>query len=144
MKVSHNTFDKMLTIKGVSKKAYATYAQIPYFTVAGWKKSNSVPAYAMVLLKNMPAPQIVTAQQLIDAGLPRAIFWNNDLIKSVPSDIFIVSTLKRAYNDFVIDGLVSFFGRDSVLLSIMKYRDKLSDTLIQKVLHHIDNTKVPA
>jgi len=134
MKVNNNMFEKMLAVKGVSKKSYAAYAQIPYFTVAGWKKSNRVPAYAMVLLKNMPSSQTVTAKQLIDAGLPRAIFWNNDINKSIPSDIFIVSTLKRAYNDFVIDGLVSFFGRDSVLLALMKYRDRLSDTLIEKVL----------
>ena len=142
VKVNHNTFEKMLVIKGVTKKAYAAYAQIPYFTVAGWKKSNSVPAYAMVLLKNMPSPETVTAKQLIDAGLPRAIFWNNDLSKRVPSDILIASTLQRAYNDFVVDGLVAFFGRDSVLLAVLKYRDKLSDTLIQNVLYHIDTKRV--
>lgn len=141
MKVNHQTFEQMLATKSVTKKAYATYTQIPYFTVAGWKKSNSVPAYAMVLLKNMSASRTVTAKQLIDSGLPRAIFWNNDLTKSVSSDIFIVSTLKRAYNDFVIEGLVSFFGSDSVLLSVMKYRDRLSDKLIQKVLHHIDTAR---
>jgi hypothetical protein len=144
MKVHHNMFEKMLATKGVSKKDYATYAQIPYFTVAGWKKSNSVPAYAIVLLRNMPSAQTVTAKQLIDAGLPRAIFWNNNLTKTVPSDIFIVSTLKRAYNGFVIDGLVSFFGRDSVLLALMKYRNRLSDALIQKVFTHIDVSRVQA
>ena len=142
MKVNHQTFEQMLFAKGITKKAYASYAQIPYFTVAGWKKSNSVPAYAMVLLKNMPSSQIVTAKQLIDSGLPRAIFWNNDLTKCVASDILIVSTLQRAYNDFIVDGLVAFFGRDSVLLAMMKYRDRLSDTLMQKVLHQIDTTRV--
>ena len=144
MKVNHNEFEKMLTLKGVTKKSYAAYAQIPYFTVAGWKKTSSVPSYAMVLLNNMPSSKSVTAKQLIDAGLPRAIFWNNDLSKRVPSDILIVSTLRRAYNDFVVDGLVVFFGRDSVLLAMMKYRDKLSDTLLQKVLHQIDTTRVQA
>ena len=142
MKVSHRTFEQMLATKSVSKKAYANYANIPYFTVAGWKKSGSVPAYAMVILKNMPSPQTVTAKQLIDAGLPRAIFWNNNLSKIVPSDIFIVSTLTRAYNSFVIEGLVDFFGKGTVLLAVMKYRDKLSDTLIQKVLHFIDTPRV--
>jgi len=142
MKVKHDVFEQMLATKGVSKKAYASYAQIPYFTVAGWKKSDSVPAYAMVLLKNMSSSQMVTAKQLVDAGLPRAIFWNNDFTKRVPSDIMIVSTLKRAYNNFIIEGLVSFFGRDSVLLALMKYRDRLSDTLIQKVFTYIDDTRV--
>jgi len=30
----------------------------------------------MVLLKSMPFSKTVTAKQLIDAGMPRAIFWN--------------------------------------------------------------------
>ena len=109
MKVNHNTFEKMLAIKGISKKVYIAYIQISYFTVAVWKKSNNVHAYAMVLLKNITYSKTVTAKQL---------FWNNNLTKRVPSDIFIVSTLQRAYNDFVIDGLVAFFGKDSVLLAI--------------------------
>jgi len=72
----------------------------------------------------------VTAKQLINAGMPRAIFWNNDLSKAVPNDIFIVSTLKRAYNDFVVEKFVEFFDEETVLAAPMKHRDKLSDKLI--------------
>jgi len=46
MKVYHNTFDGILAIKGITKKAYETYVDIPYFTLAGWKKSSSLPTYA--------------------------------------------------------------------------------------------------
>lgn len=144
MKIENDQFEKMLSAKNISKKAFAHYAKIPYYTVAGWKKSGKVPAYAMVLLQSMPTPKIVTAMQLIDAGVPRAIFWNNDLSKEVPSDIFIVSTFKRSYNNFVIDSFIKFFGEDTVLAALMKHRDKLSDKLIYSVTDHINTSLASA
>ena len=144
MKIDHSLFEAMLNAKGINKKTFAQYAQIPYFTVAGWKKSAKVPAYAMVLLQNIPSPKMVTAKQLINAGMPRAIFWNNDLTKAVPNDIFIVSTLKRAYNDFVVQKFIEFFGEDAVLAALMKHRDKLSDKLIDSVMNHISDTLASA
>ncbi len=139
MKIDHTKFESMLNTKGINKKTFAQYAQIPYYTVAGWKKSGKVPAYAMVLLQNMPSPKTVTAKQLIDAGMPRAVFWNNDLSKAVPNDIFIISTLKRTYNDFVVKKFIEFFGEDTVLAALMKHRDKLSDKLIHSVMTHTNN-----
>lgn len=144
MKVDHQEFESLLHAKNISKKTFSHYAKIPYYTVAGWKKSGKVPAYAMVLLKSMPTPKTVTAKQLIDAGMPRAIFWNNDLSKSIPSDIFIVSTLKRAYNDFVVKHFIEFFGEDTVLAALMKHRDKLSDKLIHSVMTHTNATLASA
>ncbi len=138
MKVDHSIFEAMLNAKGINKKTFSQYAQIPYYTVAGWKKSGKVPAYAMVLLKSVPSPKTVTAKQLIDAGMPRAIFWNNNLTKTVPNDIFIISTLKRSYNDFIIHKFIEFFGEETLLVALMKYRDKLSDKLIHSVMTHID------
>jgi len=140
MKIDHSIFETMLNAKGINKKTFSNYAKIPYYTVAGWKKSGRVPEHAMVLLKSMPSPKTVTAKQLIDAGMPRAIFWNNNLTKAVPSDIFIVSSLKRAYNDFVVQKFVEFFGEDTVLAALMKHRDKLSDKLIDNVINHTSNT----
>ena len=137
MKADHSDFDSMLRTKGINKKSFSEYAQIPYYTVAGWKKSGKVPAYAMVLLQSIPSPQTVTAKQLIDAGMPRAIFWNNELTKVVPNDIFIVSTLRRSYNDFVIKKFIEFFGEKTLLAALMKYRDKLSDKLINSVMAQI-------
>jgi len=140
MKVDHSIFASMLNAKNINKKTFSQYAKIPYYTVAGWKKSGKVPAYAMVLLQNLPSPKTVTAKQFIDAGMPRAIFWNNNLNKPVPSDIFIVSTLKRAYNDFIIKHFIAFFGEETVLAALMKHRDKLSEKLIHSVLHHTNDT----
>jgi len=83
------------------------------------------------------ANKMVTAQELIDAGIPRAIFWNNDLSKKVPSDIFIIATLKRSYNDFIIEKFIGFFGKDIVLSALLKHREDLSDQLFDKVIEVI-------
>jgi len=120
------------------------YSKIPYYTVAGWKKSGKVPPYVMVLLTNMPSSKTVTAQQLIDAGVPRAIFWNNDLRKSIPSDIFIVSTLRRSYNDVIIDKFIAFFGEETVLSALIKHKNKLSDAFINSVMEHIHTSLASA
>ncbi len=140
MKVEHQLFESMLKAKGITKKAFSEYTNIPYYTVAGWKKSGKVPKYAMILLKNMPSVKTITTQQLLDAGFPRAILWNNDPSKEVASDIFIVATLRRAYNDFVIEQILDFFGTEAVLAALLKHKDKVSDTLIQHVTKYIDNT----
>ena len=144
MKVEHQLFESMINARGITKRSFSNYAQIPYFTVAGWKKSGKIPAYVMVLLQNMPSPKTVTAKQLIDAGVPRAVFWNNNLSKVVPSDIFIVSTLKRSYNGFIIDKFIAFFGEDRVLAALMKHKDKLSDNLIDSVTNHINTSLASA
>ncbi len=144
MEVKHQLFESMLHARGMTKKAFSEYSKIPYYTVAGWKKSGKVPPYVMVLLTTMPTSKTVTAQQLIDAGVPRAIFWNNNLTKSIPNDIFIVSILKRAYNDFVIDKFIAFFGEETVLAALMKHKDKLSNALLDSVTHHIHTSLASA
>ena len=141
MKITNENFERLLRLKGISKKAFADYAGIPYYTVAGWKKSGFVPSYVMVLLRQMPTSRaLVSAGELIEAGLPRAIVWNSQSDKQVPVDIFIVSTLQKAYNDFVIDKLVEFFGEESVLAALLKYKDRISDRLAQRVITHLQRS----
>ncbi|MGM0623338.1 MAG: hypothetical protein ACQESH_04885 [Campylobacterota bacterium] len=53
MQVKNAVFEKVLANNDLSKKDFASYAKIPYNTVAGWKKNGVVPAYAMVILKDM-------------------------------------------------------------------------------------------
>ncbi|UFH58331.1 hypothetical protein [Sulfurovum mangrovi] len=145
MKVEHELFELMLDTRGYQQKSFFRLCQNPpYYTVTGWKKSGKVPAYALVLLKNMPFTKTVTAKQLIDAGVSRAIFWNNDLSKAVPSDIFIVSTLRRAYNDFIIDKFIEFFGEKNVLAVLIKHKGKLSDKLIDSITNHIHTSLASA
>lgn len=144
MEVKHQLFESMLHEKGMTKRAFSEYAQIPYYTVAGWKKSGKVPPYVMVLLRHMPSSKTVTAQQLIDAGVPRAIFWNNDLKKSIPNDIFIVSTLRRSYNDDIISKFITFFGEETILSALIKHKDRLSDGFIHSVMEHMHTSLASA
>ncbi|PIE84863.1 hypothetical protein CSA08_04990 [Candidatus Gracilibacteria bacterium] len=53
MKVNNTLFEKLLKNNSFSKKDFSTYSKIPYDTVVGWRKRNNVPAYAMVILKDM-------------------------------------------------------------------------------------------
>jgi len=135
----------MLHMKGISKKAFSDYSGIPYYTVAGWKKSGQVPSYAMVLLRQMSSPKaFVTAGELMKAGLPKAILWNNDPQRKVPVDIFIVAILERAYNDFAVEKLAVFFGKDRILSALLKYKDRVSDKLIIQVTSHLEQMKTAA
>ena len=52
-KIEHTLFIRMLKDKGITQKAFSEYAKIPYDTVTGWKKKGKVPAYAMVIAKDM-------------------------------------------------------------------------------------------
>ncbi|RBQ29984.1 hypothetical protein [Aliarcobacter vitoriensis] len=53
MEVKNTIFELLLTKSNFKKKDFAEYSKIPYDTVVGWKKKDKVPAYAMVILKDM-------------------------------------------------------------------------------------------
>jgi hypothetical protein len=52
-KIDHKLFIYVLKTNGITQKAFAEYAKIPYDTVTGWKKKGKVPPYAMVIAKDM-------------------------------------------------------------------------------------------
>jgi len=52
-KIDHTLFIHTLKANGITQKAFDEYAKIPYDTVTGWKKKGKVPAYAMVIAKDM-------------------------------------------------------------------------------------------
>ena len=137
-KISNTHFEQLLRMKGLSKKEFARYASIPYYTVTGWKKKGEVPVYALVILKQISCrKKTVTATDLIRAGLPRAILWNNQSDKEIPIDIFIVSTLQKAYNDFVIDTLIEYFGKESILMALLKHKEHISKHLVNRVMQYL-------
>jgi len=86
----------------------------------------------------------VRAQNLIDIGMPRAVLWNTNLSKEVDSQAFIVSTLIKAYNDFVIEKLVAYFGTDIVFESLNTYRDRVSEKLKNHVHIYINDRYLSA
>ncbi len=52
-KIDHKLFIHTLKINGITQKAFSEYAKISYDTVTGWKKKGKVPAYAMVIARDM-------------------------------------------------------------------------------------------
>ena len=135
MKVPHAEFEQLLRSRGMTKKAFSEYARIPYYTVAGWKKSGFVPGYAMVLLRHKPmAESTVSAGELIEAGLDPAVVWNVDRNKPIKSAVLIVSILKNGYSSDIIKTLEEFFGRDTVMEALVMYRDRVSDALFNAVV----------
>ncbi len=79
----------------------------------------------------------VTAKELLEAGLPKAILWNNDPDRKMPADIFIIATLKRAYNDFVVKKLAEFFGAEYVITALNNHKDQVSDRLYNRVTSYL-------
>jgi len=53
--------------------------------------------------------------------------------RKIPSDIFIVATLERAYNDFVVEKIAEFFGPERLLAALLKHKERVSDKLIARV-----------
>ncbi len=62
MKIDHTLFIRALKARGLTQRAFAKYAKIPYDTVTGWKKRGRVPAYAMVIVKDMAYRKELDAQ----------------------------------------------------------------------------------
>jgi len=46
-------FDQALKYQNITKKEFAQKSNIPYDTVAGWKRNGSVPDFAFILLKKI-------------------------------------------------------------------------------------------
>ncbi len=53
MKIDHALFIQILKSRGITQKYFSKYSKIPYNTVTGWKKRGKVPAYAMVIAKDI-------------------------------------------------------------------------------------------
>lgn len=53
VKIKNELFEQILKQNDITKKEFSQYSKIPYNTVVGWRKKEIVPAYAMVILKDM-------------------------------------------------------------------------------------------
>ncbi len=78
-KIDHRLFINTLKINGITQRAFSDYAKIPYDTVTGWKKKGKVPAYAMVIAKDM------AYRMRLDEGIRRRLQRKNkrDMIEVV-------------------------------------------------------------
>ena len=84
MKITNTIFETLLIKNAFRKKDFAEYSKIPYDTVVGWKKKNHIPAYAMVILKDMIYRKKLNeeTEKLLKRNLQPMINQNHNLTKT--------------------------------------------------------------
>ena len=84
MEITNTIFETLLIKNNFKKKEFAEYSKIPYDTVAGWKKKGIVPAYAMVILKDMIYRKKVDEEtaQILKRNLQPQLIQNHILTKT--------------------------------------------------------------
>ena len=90
-------FDQALKYQNITKKEFAQKSNIPYDTVAGWKRNGSVPDFAFVLLKKIAFTENPRRHQL----------------KLKPTPIKLTEQLKKEIQ-------VAFWGKDYEISYILK------------------------
>ncbi|MEN8303741.1 MAG: hypothetical protein ABFQ64_06705 [Campylobacterota bacterium] len=79
--------------------------------------------------------EYVTANQLIDFGVPRALFWNTaDKDKPIERDRMISWSLKRGVNKEILETYVDFFGAEIVKNALEKDKEHMSDRFYDKIM----------
>jgi len=76
----------------------------------------------------------VKPRELLNIGLDPAVLWNVEPNRDIDIHIFIVATLINGYSEQIIEKLLEYFGRDIIIFSLDKYRDKVSDKLYNSVV----------
>lgn len=101
VKIKNELFEQILKQNDITKKEFSQYSKIPYNTVVGWRKKETVPAYAMVILKDMGYRKklnndaiekddnlISTKLTLQEKNKLKSIFWGtNYTINSIAQEI---------------------------------------------------------
>ncbi len=139
MKNTAALFDKALDYHHLSKKEFSKEGQIPYDTVAGWKKRGEVPPYAIVLLKKIahqrkmlytPHHQNIgtyTGRKVIEPKLAKRIevaFWGKALGYEE-----IIRRVRKAEPDFVKPFFENLYFKDVIAVLGQKQIAKLLPVL---------------
>ena len=129
-------FDKALKYHGMTKKEFAEKSEIPYDTVAGWKRNGNVPNYAFVLLKKISFIENPRRHQLnllsvthieITDKLAKEIqvaFWGKNY-----EPTYILKEVKNGNPDFVKPFFENLFYGDILKLLTTKAIEKLLPTI---------------
>lgn len=125
-------FDKVLKYHGMTKKEFANKSEIPYDTVAGWKRSGNVPKYAFVLLKKIAFTQNPRRHQL-ELSPTRHMKITDRLIKEIQvafwgknyEPTYILKEVKKGNPVFVKPFFENLFYGDILKLLPTKTIEKL-------------------
>lgn len=114
-------FDASLEARGITKREFSTYSNIPYDTVAGWKKRGIAPDNALNILKTMPIQRkkqtkLVKRENNTDESaknykIIQAAFWG----KNVTVDI-ILSKVKEQDIEYIKPIFDNVFYKDIIAL----------------------------
>ena len=107
-------FDQALKYQNISKKEFAQKSNIPYNTVAGWKRNASVPDFAFVLLKKIAFTENPRRHQL----------------KLQPTPIQLTEALKKEIQ-------VAFWGKDYEVSYILKQVRKGNSTFVKPFFENV-------
>ena len=128
-------FDQALKYQNISKKEFAQKSNIPYNTVAGWKRNASVPDFAFVLLKKIAFTEHPRRHQLklqptpiqLTEALKKEVqvaFWGKDYEVS-----YILKEVRRGNYTFVKPFFENVFYGDILKILPIKAIEKLLPTI---------------
>ena len=130
-------FDKALKYQNITKKEFAQKSNIPYNTVAGWKRNGSVPDFAFVLLKKIAFTENPRRHQYtlkstaikLTEKLEKEIqvaFWGKDYEVS-----YILKEVRKGNPKFVKPFFENLFYGDVLKVLPTKAIEKLLPTIKQ-------------
>jgi hypothetical protein len=128
-------FDNALKYHDITKKEFATQSAIPYDTVVGWKRNNSVPSFAFVLLKKIAFTQNPRQHQIkleikpvkLTEALKKEIqvaFWGKSYEVS-----YILKEVRKGNPTFVKPFFENIFYGDILKILPIKAIEKLLPTV---------------
>jgi len=128
-------FNSALKYHHITKKEFAQKSNIPYDTVAGWKRNNKVPDFAFVLLKKIAFTENPRGHQIHLKAQPvklteklqkeiQVAFWG----KNYETD-YILKEVRKGNPKFVKPFFENLFYGDILKILPIKAIDKLLPTI---------------
>ncbi|SFV50805.1 hypothetical protein MNB_SV-12-1080 [hydrothermal vent metagenome] len=128
-------FDQALKYHNITKKEFAQKSNIPYDTVAGWKRNGSVPNFAFVLLKKIAFTENPRRHQIKLKQTPikltevlkkeiQVAFWGKNYEVS-----YILKEVRRGNHNFVKPFFENVFYGDILKILPIKAIEKLLPTI---------------
>ncbi|HJE03681.1 MAG TPA: hypothetical protein K8U92_07370 [Aliarcobacter thereius] len=131
MEITNTIFETLLTKNNFKKKDFAEYSKIPYDTVVGWKKKGFVPAYAMVILKDMIYRKKldIETEQLFKRNIQATINQNHNLTKNEEN------RLKSAFwgTNFTVDDILKGIKENNQKI-LKRIEENLPSSLQKQIL----------
>jgi hypothetical protein len=121
-------FDAALEARGITKKDFSTYANIPYDTVAGWKKRGIVPDNILSIIKTIPLQpkkkgRIFKVKKNLanptkNYKIIQAAFWGKNItVEEILSKVKAhdVEIIKTIFDNLFYKDIITLLGPDTII-----------------------------